>query len=515
MATLSEENKVQVEGFERIKLRVRDKENSVVSSDNKVNNDTLSTTSTQKSNNQSYDQNSIGAVIQELGQRFSPVVGDEKATDNDKKLSEDNKEERPIKVPNANIAKLIQPPQKPTQKGPLGIMYDFNFVMRVSVPKPVEGEGWRVRMIDLETEVVLLDQVCYDQGYASTAKHHFLCGQIIVSKIDKDGKQEDVFTHTYDAREKEVLIAFPVGSLGDSLGWLPYAEKFRKKHNCKLTLALGSQLIELFEKNYPEIKFVDAHTFALNNKLDYFYASYYVGLFFEDEANNWQPRDFRLVGLHRTAGYILGVDPTEEPPKLTASDDTRPIPEPYVVIATQASTQCKYWNNPFGWHFVIDFLKSLGYRVICIDKERAFGKDLVWNHIPNGAEDQTGSRPLTERVRWLKHAEFFVGLSSGLAWLAWGSGIPVVIISGFTNPVTEFDTPYRVFSTHVCNGCWNDVRYLFDHNNFLYCPKHRDTPRQFECTKAISHQHVIKTILSIPGCRQRPISQENINSEAT
>jgi hypothetical protein len=33
-----------------------------------------------------------------------------------------------------------------------------------------------------------------------------------------------------------------------------------------------------------------------------FYATYSLGLFFDDPDNIWQPCDFRLVGLHRTAG---------------------------------------------------------------------------------------------------------------------------------------------------------------------------------------------------------------------
>lgn len=38
----------------------------------------------------------------------------------------------------------------------------------------------------------------------------------------------------------------------------------------------------------------------------------------------------------------------------------------------------------------------------------------------------------------LHHASFFIGLSSGLSWLAWATHIPVVLISGFTLPVSEF-----------------------------------------------------------------------------
>jgi autotransporter strand-loop-strand O-heptosyltransferase len=43
-------------------------------------------------------------------------------------------------------------------------------------------------------------------------------------------------------------------------------------------------------------------------------------------------------------------------------------------------------------------------------------------------------------VDLLRHASFFIGLGSGLSWLAWASGIPVVLISGFSLPNSEFYT---------------------------------------------------------------------------
>jgi autotransporter strand-loop-strand O-heptosyltransferase len=165
----------------------------------------------------------------------------------------------------------------------------------------------------------------------------------------------------------------------------------------------------------------------------------------------------------------------------------------------QSTTQCKYWNNPSGWRELVRFLKDSGYRVICIDLKPTHGTELIWNHIPNGAEDETGDRSLQERARWLKHADFFVGLSSGLAWLAWAVGTPVVMISGFTHPTNEFQTPYRVINYHACNSCWNDVRHRFDHKDFLYCPRHKNTPRQFECTRLITVEQVKTTIQRIPG----------------
>ncbi|WP_025840497.1 glycosyltransferase family 9 protein [Asaia platycodi] len=106
------------------------------------------------------------------------------------------------------------------------------------------------------------------------------------------------------------------------------------------------------------------------------------------------------------------------------------------------------------------FLKEQGYRVICIDRDRVSGSGTIWHHLPHGAEDMTGQIPLSERARWLRHASFFIGLSSGLSWLAWAAGCPVVLISGFTEPYNEFATPYRVINRNVCNGCSNDITLI-------------------------------------------------------
>jgi autotransporter strand-loop-strand O-heptosyltransferase len=73
------------------------------------------------------------------------------------------------------------------------------------------------------------------------------------------------------------------------------------------------------------------------------------------------------------------------------------------------------------------------------------------------------------------------------------------MISGFTHPTNEFTTPYRVINWHVCNGCWNDPAVQFDHKDFLWCPRHAGTDRQFECTRLITSQQVIATIRRVPG----------------
>ena len=132
--------------------------------------------------------------------------------------------------------------------------------------------------------------------------------------------------------------------------------------------------------------------------------------------------------------------------------------------------------------------------MLCIDRERTTGNGFVWNHIPHNAEDCTGNLPLIERAALLRHADFFVGLASGLSWLAWAAGTPVVLISGFSLPNHEFTTPYRVINTHVCHGCFDATDVDFDHKDYFWCPRHKGTERQFECTRAITGKQVINMI---------------------
>ncbi|WP_248557146.1 autotransporter strand-loop-strand O-heptosyltransferase [Paraburkholderia terrae] len=387
-----------------------------------------------------------------------------------------------------------RPTAVPTQQGPAGIRFDFNDGCRVTLPA---GTGeWRVLLRDTATANPLFETQLAAGAVASSKKYY------VPFEIEVWSQGKEVFRHRLDLTDRNVLVHLPVGTLGDTLGWFPYVAKFERQHRCRLTCVMGETLIALFKDAYPSITFVTPD--AVNP--DDYYATYNIGLFFTDEANVHQPCDFRLVGLHRTAAYILGVDPQEERPSITLPDESRPIPEKYVCIATQSTTQCKYWNNPTGWREIVQFLKQRGYRVICIDQKATHGNGVVWNHLPHGCEDFTGEQPLAERARWLRHAEFFVGLSSGLSWLAWTMNTPVVMISGFTHPTNEFDTPYRVINYRTCNSCWNDVRVQFDHQDFMWCPRHAGTSRQFECTRLITAEQVKNTISRIPAFNAQAVA---------
>lgn len=392
--------------------------------------------------------------------------------------------------------KILQPATKPTQKGPEGILYDYNAGVRIYLPCVAT---WTLNAWDDETGTVLAQRQLHDADAEESGEYYTVVSSKkyfmpIAFEVLKDGVK--VFENKYNCTQKEVFMWLPKGTLGDIIAWMSAVVEFEAVHKCYLTVRMEDVIIELFRDAYPHITFVDQNTFIDCEK---FYASYYIGLFMQDTPRNYIPFDYKSLSLIDVARHSLGLgrcngNPT--PPLVVAPDLGRPIPEKYVCIAVQATCAAKLWMNPYGWAQVVGQLKKDGYRVICIDKTIASGDHINWHFMPPGAEDETGARPLVERANWLRYCEFFIGLSSGLSWLAWAMGTTVVLVSGFTSPYTEFYTPYRVINHHACNSCWN--RHLFDNGDYLWCPDHKGTKRHFECTQSITAHHVMNACRSIP-----------------
>ncbi len=91
---------------------------------------------------------------------------------------------------------------------------------------------------------------------------------------------------------------------------------------------MAQDIIDLLAPQYPQICFSTPEKPRTTEP----YATYRVGLYFGGDTNN-QPVDFRQVGFHRSAGYILGVDPREAPVRLDLSAP-RTVRAPYAVSYT-------------------------------------------------------------------------------------------------------------------------------------------------------------------------------------
>jgi autotransporter strand-loop-strand O-heptosyltransferase len=303
-------------------------------------------------------------------------------------------------------------------------------------------------------------------------------------QIEYKNKNEYIY---FNPEGKKIFVSIESDSLGDSLGWMPYVEEFRKKYNCKIVLSTFRNW--LFEKEYPEIEFVKPGSVVHN-----IYAQYNIG-WYTPWDNNKNPNDFRIIPLQQTASDILGLDYKEIKPKITIPNRLRNIEGKYVCIGIHSTCQAKYWNYLDGWQKIVDYLNSRGYGVVAIHKEKG---QYMGNTIPSGIIDKSGDITIEDRIVDLKYANMFIGVGSGLSWLAWAVGTPLVMISGFSKTFCEFTTGVeRIHNTDVCNGCFNDPNITFDPGDWNWCPRKKN----FECTKSITPEMVILGIEKILGVR--------------
>ncbi|MBQ7629446.1 MAG: autotransporter strand-loop-strand O-heptosyltransferase [Selenomonadaceae bacterium] len=352
-----------------------------------------------------------------------------------------------------------------------GVKLDFNIGLRLEVP----AGNWRIKISDADSGMVYYNKNISDTRLNSL-ETYYINWHV---KIFRDDKK--VFEYTLNLKDKPVLMFIPKIGMGDVLSMLPYLEEFSQQHNCKLSVVLPEYLREFTEHLYPK--------FIFEEEISYKHLATYPLTMPSNMLPIWYV-DIRNYPLSRIAGVALGLNYIAPKPKF---EPTKPplIDNPYVCIAVQASNPKKTWLYPNGWDIVVDYLKSLGYRVLCIDRHLEVWDDEIKTAKPDGAEDLTGNFSIMDRANTIYYAEFFVGLGSGLAWVADIVNCPVVLICGFSQDWCEFYTPYRVANRIVCNGCFNNINVNYMNEK---CPFHEGTEREFECQKKISPRQVINAI---------------------
>jgi len=299
----------------------------------------------------------------------------------------------------------------------------------------------------------------------------------VKAEIRKDG--QIIHTELFEFKDKRVLIILDSKSLGDTLAWIPYAEEFRKKHNCKVLIS--TFLNDIFRDQYPELEFIEQ-----GSKVENLFAVFRIGWYNEDRKPNLNknPQDFKKIPLQQTASDILGLEYKEVKPLLKLPAITK---KKKVGLGIHSTAQAKYWNNPTGWQEVADYLKDQGYEVVLYSREP---DGYMGNKNPQCTTQFTGD--LQDIINDIAECEYFIGIGSGLSWLAWAAGLPVFLISGFSEDYAEMQNCIRIINKSVCNGCFN--RHWFDPGDWNWCPEHKNTERHFECTKSITGQMVIEKI---------------------
>lgn len=289
---------------------------------------------------------------------------------------------------------------------------------------------------------------------------------------NRSGEIREAFKQELNPSGQRVFINLESKALGDNLAWVPYLEEFRKKWGC--TVIATTFWNEIFIDAYPEIEFVRPGSVVHN-----LYAQYRIGCYDNDYSrnrNNW-----REIPLQKVAADALGLQYSEIRPRVDVKQSFVRTGRKYVCISDHSTMQAKYWNFPGGWQAVVDYLWDVGYDVVAVSKDPTDLKKIL----------PINNKPIEETISILNGCEFFIGVGSGLSWLAWALGKKVIMISGFSDPFTEFTIDnYRLSPPpKICHGCFNDATLTFD-RSWDWCPRNKN----FECSKTITPEMVKEKI---------------------
>jgi autotransporter strand-loop-strand O-heptosyltransferase len=287
----------------------------------------------------------------------------------------------------------------------------------------------------------------------------------------------------FDLKNKSVKILNESSSLGDSICWMAAVDLFQKTHGCKVSYYTAKK--DLFIKEYPNITFYD-YNYVNNIAYD---AEYKIGCF-DASKKDFFRQDWRSQSLQEIAFSILGLQYIETKTKIVVKNKFKLPFDNYVCIATQSTSQSRYWNNNEGWVKTVDYLKNLGYKVVCVDKHYIFGCEPNMNACPNNIDYFAGNHSFDEIIDIINNCDFFIGLSSGLSWLAWALNKKIIRITSSVSAKFEFFTPYIIQNTNVCNSCFDNKKYKFDQSNWAWCPENKN----FECSKKIEFNSVKEVI---------------------
>ncbi len=278
---------------------------------------------------------------------------------------------------------------------------------------------------------------------------------------------------------KRVFISFESKALGDTLAWIPYCLEFAKHYDCKVIVSTFKNY--LFKNKYPELEFAERGEVVKD-----LIAMIEIGWFWEKEK---EPVNPILIPLQQSATNILNLPFREVLPEIDFTPKEKPLNDKYVCISIYSTSQCKLW---YYWQDVIDFLTEKGYKVVEISKE-----DNMQGQVTSNFNNllRINDTSYENTMNYIYHCEFYMGLSSGLSWLAWSLRKRVYMISNFTDKDHEFTTnTIRIYDESICHSCWHDEKFRFDKGNWMWCPRNEDTPQHFECHKLISSEKVIKKI---------------------
>ena len=367
------------------------------------------------------------------------------------------------------LVDFIENYKKPNDGNKIKVTYNDGPKVEI---KGIHNKSYSIEFIDKLTNEIIHTDIITNNMFTSCNRKWFTNWIIKVN-----GEIVDEFNLT----DKIVYIENTSKSIGDSIGWAPYAVKFAKKHNCKVILSTFYNDWFRGIEEYKDIEFVNP------GGAGGYYARYKIGWFKNNEKNNWDmfslnPTPVNLIPLQQTATDVLGLEFKELNYGISLGKNKKPYHKKYVVFGPQATSGCKEWVYD-NWCKLASKFVNKGYKV--------FVCSINPLNIPN-TTNINGS--LEKTATYLKHADIFVGLGSGLSWLNWALGKHTYMINGFAKEGHEFTSNLTKITNDLCIKCWNDPVHTFDAGNWDWCPVYEGTKLQHICQKSITVEQVFNII---------------------
>jgi autotransporter strand-loop-strand O-heptosyltransferase len=280
--------------------------------------------------------------------------------------------------------------------------------------------------------------------------------------------ERDKDTQTLEG--KEILMHFDSFCLGDTICFSSYIDTFLEFHKPKKVI-ISTFFPHLFKSTDDRYEFINANQ-KLKLTIDKLLDVGYDKNSLEDTKG----------GMMYAAKRTMLLPQETKPGKCPVIPYDRKVIPNKITIAPESLKKIAQWNffGNYGWQQLVNEIVNSGFVVSNVSYENTMNlKNVTGFH---------GHDDIRVALNEILSSRVFVGLSSGLAWLAWAYGVPVVMISGFTKEHNEFDC-FRVVNKFSCNGCFN----LFQ-NIQSTCPLFLGTERENECHKSITPQMVINKI---------------------
>lgn len=330
-----------------------------------------------------------------------------------------------------------------------------------------ENNDYTIKFSNNLTNEVIYETTIKSNCWASPSIKYFIEWKIEIFSTNKSFKSVN---EILSLKDKNVCIRFDSSSLGDTLSWYPQVKRFRDKHRCNIILKTYKNF--LFDDS-DGISIIDINTTTVQD------ITYNIGCYNDKDKNK---NSWNKIPLGQIASDILGLEYIECKPLLSKNllnIVPKKLESKYIIIATNSTAKMKLWNNPNGWNELTKYLNDKGYIVINISSENDTNINGVINLTDTSIENT---------ISYIKGAEFFIGLSSGLSWLSWSLDKKCFTITGFIDDFFDFDKGNtKIQNKSVCNSCWS--KHLFS-KEWEWCPENND----YICSKSITSQMVIEQL---------------------